>query len=183
MLELVSHPRATQSHVEAVYSRRCVSFILRATVGSLLGEKAQIAAAKEICQAIAKQMKAVGKRNTLNGYWIIFPGDICTTCLMIFHGKWLFDPSWIVEIVHAIAHFLEYPLLELALLFQHLFFAVGWCWDLVWHLNGLKTGCGPLMELMTCGIQHGSSKLQLFSWQLCCNLTCFISYLWHHLET
>ncbi|XP_067840211.1 HEAT repeat-containing protein 5B isoform X2 [Heptranchias perlo] len=59
VLELVSHPRATQSHVEAVYSRRCVSFILRATVGSLLGEKAQIAAAKEICQAIAKQMKTV----------------------------------------------------------------------------------------------------------------------------
>uniref|UniRef100_A0A4W3GFI6 HEAT repeat-containing protein 5B n=1 Tax=Callorhinchus milii TaxID=7868 RepID=A0A4W3GFI6_CALMI len=61
VLELISHPRATQSHVEAVYSRRCVSFILRATVGSLMGEKAQIAAAKEICQAIAKQMKAVGK--------------------------------------------------------------------------------------------------------------------------
>ncbi|XP_055983168.1 HEAT repeat-containing protein 5B [Sorex fumeus] len=59
VLDLVSHPRATQTHVEAVYSRRCVSFILRATVGSLLGEKAQIAAAKEVCQAIGKQMKAV----------------------------------------------------------------------------------------------------------------------------
>uniref|UniRef100_A0A8C5STT0 HEAT repeat-containing protein 5B n=1 Tax=Laticauda laticaudata TaxID=8630 RepID=A0A8C5STT0_LATLA len=59
VLDLVSHPRATQTHVEAVYSRRCVSFILRATVGSLLGEKAQIAAAKDICQAIDKQMKAV----------------------------------------------------------------------------------------------------------------------------
>ncbi|XP_043536583.1 HEAT repeat-containing protein 5B [Chiloscyllium plagiosum] len=59
VLELVSHPRATQSHVEAVYSRRCVSFILRATVGSILGEKAQIAAAKDVCQAIAKQMKTV----------------------------------------------------------------------------------------------------------------------------
>ncbi|XP_044515519.1 HEAT repeat-containing protein 5B [Gracilinanus agilis] len=59
VLDLVSHPRATQTHVEAVYSRRCVSFILRATVGSLLGEKAQIAAAKEICQAIGKQMKVV----------------------------------------------------------------------------------------------------------------------------
>lgn len=62
VLDLVSHPRATQTHVEAVYSRRCVSFILRATVGSLLGEKAQIAAAKDICQAIGKQMKAVGKK-------------------------------------------------------------------------------------------------------------------------
>ncbi|MBN3292603.1 HTR5B protein, partial [Polypterus senegalus] len=59
VLDLVSHPRAIQTHVEAVYSRRCVSFILRATVGSLLGEKAQIAAAKEICQAISKQMRAV----------------------------------------------------------------------------------------------------------------------------
>ncbi|XP_054832660.1 HEAT repeat-containing protein 5B isoform X1 [Eublepharis macularius] len=59
VLDLVSHPRATQTHVEAVYSRRCVSFILRATVGSLLSEKAQIAAAKDICQAIGKQMKAV----------------------------------------------------------------------------------------------------------------------------
>ncbi|XP_053475022.1 HEAT repeat-containing protein 5B isoform X1 [Ictalurus furcatus] len=61
LLELVAHPRATQSHVEAVYSRRCVSFALRATLGALLGEKAQIAAAKDICQAISKQMRAVGK--------------------------------------------------------------------------------------------------------------------------
>lgn len=61
VLDLVSHPRATQTHVEAVYSRRCVSFMLRATLGGLLGEKAQIAAGKEICQAISKQMRAVGK--------------------------------------------------------------------------------------------------------------------------
>lgn len=66
VVDLVSHPRATQTHVEAVYSRRCVSFILRATIGSLLGEKAQIAAAKDICQAIDKQMKAVGKRTNLS---------------------------------------------------------------------------------------------------------------------
>ncbi|MGH0141616.1 UNVERIFIED_CONTAM: hypothetical protein FKN15_045600 [Acipenser sinensis] len=59
VLDLVSHPRAIQTHVEAVYSRRCVSFLLRATLGSLLGEKAQIAATKEICQAISKQMRAV----------------------------------------------------------------------------------------------------------------------------
>ncbi|XP_037638946.1 HEAT repeat-containing protein 5B isoform X2 [Sebastes umbrosus] len=59
VLDLVSHPRATQTHVEAVYSRRCVSFMLRATLGGLLGEKAQIAAGKELCQAISKQMRAV----------------------------------------------------------------------------------------------------------------------------
>ncbi|XP_061766590.1 HEAT repeat-containing protein 5B-like isoform X1 [Nerophis ophidion] len=68
VLDLVSHPRATQTHVEAVYSRRCVSFMLRATLGSLLGEKAQIAAGKEICQAISKQMRAVeAVVNDLNG--------------------------------------------------------------------------------------------------------------------
>ncbi|KAL6466465.1 hypothetical protein MHYP_G00242690 [Metynnis hypsauchen] len=71
VLELVAHPRATQTHVEAVYSRRCVSFALRATLGGLLGEKAQIAAAKEICQAISKQMRAVGKeenRGEMSGF-------------------------------------------------------------------------------------------------------------------
>ncbi|NXU59521.1 HTR5A protein, partial [Turnix velox] len=60
-LDLVSqsHPKAIQSQMDAVGSRRCVSFILRATVGGLLGEKAQIAAAKEICQAIWKLKKVV----------------------------------------------------------------------------------------------------------------------------
>ncbi|TRY91613.1 hypothetical protein DNTS_021767 [Danionella cerebrum] len=61
LLELVAHPRAIHTHVEAVYSRRCVSFALRATLGGLLGEKAQIAAAKEICLAVSKQMKALGE--------------------------------------------------------------------------------------------------------------------------
>ncbi|KAM9380886.1 HEAT repeat-containing protein 5A [Phaethornis superciliosus] len=61
ILDLVSqsHPKAIQSQVDAIGSRRCVSFILRATVGGLLGEKAQIAAAKEICQAIWKLKKVV----------------------------------------------------------------------------------------------------------------------------
>uniref|UniRef100_A0A8B9LMU0 HEAT repeat-containing protein 5A n=1 Tax=Astyanax mexicanus TaxID=7994 RepID=A0A8B9LMU0_ASTMX len=58
LMELVSHTRATQSPADAICCRRCVSFILRASVGSLLGEKAQIAAAKEICLAISKQKKA-----------------------------------------------------------------------------------------------------------------------------
>ncbi|XP_064280092.1 HEAT repeat-containing protein 5A isoform X3 [Passer domesticus] len=61
ILDLVSqsHPKAVQSPMDAVGCRRCVSFILRATVGGLLGEKAQIAAAKEICQAIWKLKKVV----------------------------------------------------------------------------------------------------------------------------
>ncbi|XP_072786291.1 HEAT repeat-containing protein 5A isoform X2 [Taeniopygia guttata] len=61
ILDLVSqsHPKAVQSPMDAIGCRRCVSFILRATVGGLLGEKAQIAAAKEICQAIWRLKKVV----------------------------------------------------------------------------------------------------------------------------
>lgn len=60
-LSLVSqlNSKATQTQTDAVCCRRCVSFILRATVGGLLGEKAQIAAAKDVCQAIWKLKKVV----------------------------------------------------------------------------------------------------------------------------
>uniref|UniRef100_A0A8C7HZP2 HEAT repeat-containing protein 5A n=1 Tax=Oncorhynchus kisutch TaxID=8019 RepID=A0A8C7HZP2_ONCKI len=44
VLDLVSHPRATQTHVEA---------------GVCVWEKAQVASGKDICQAISKQMRAV----------------------------------------------------------------------------------------------------------------------------
>ncbi|XP_058522293.1 HEAT repeat-containing protein 5A isoform X4 [Ochotona princeps] len=61
VLSLVSqsHSKAAQAQIDAVCSRRCVSFVLRATIGGLLGEKAQIAAAKEICQAIWKLKKVM----------------------------------------------------------------------------------------------------------------------------
>lgn len=61
ILDLVANPRATPTHVDAVYARKCVSFVMRSVIGGLLGEKAQIAAAKEICQIIVKQMKAIGR--------------------------------------------------------------------------------------------------------------------------
>ncbi|XP_074852993.1 HEAT repeat-containing protein 5A isoform X2 [Carettochelys insculpta] len=59
ILDLVSqsHPKAIQTQMDAICCRRCISFILRAIVGGLLGEKAQIAAAKEICQALWKLKK------------------------------------------------------------------------------------------------------------------------------
>ena len=58
---LVSNPRTAPSHVDAVYARRCVLFILRSLIGGILSEKAQVTAAKEICQVIVKQMNIVGK--------------------------------------------------------------------------------------------------------------------------
>ncbi|KAL1257930.1 hypothetical protein QQF64_011174, partial [Cirrhinus molitorella] len=59
LMEWVSHTRATQNLADAVSCRCCASFILRATLSTLLGEKAQIAAAKEICQLISKQKRVV----------------------------------------------------------------------------------------------------------------------------
>ncbi|KAL3874425.1 hypothetical protein ACJMK2_037438 [Sinanodonta woodiana] len=61
VLDLVANPKATPTHVDAVYARKCVQFILRSVIGGLLGEKAQISAAKEICQIIIKQMNLIGE--------------------------------------------------------------------------------------------------------------------------
>ncbi|KAL7380923.1 hypothetical protein ABVT39_026023 [Epinephelus coioides] len=59
LMELASHSRATQTPGDAVVTRRCVSFILRSTLGSLLGEKAQTNAAKQLCLAVASQKRAI----------------------------------------------------------------------------------------------------------------------------
>uniref|UniRef100_A0A7N6AC35 HEAT repeat-containing protein 5A n=1 Tax=Anabas testudineus TaxID=64144 RepID=A0A7N6AC35_ANATE len=59
LMELASHCRATQTPGDAVVTRRCVSFILRSTLGSLLGEKAQTNAAKQLCFAVASQKQAI----------------------------------------------------------------------------------------------------------------------------
>ncbi|CAJ1074884.1 HEAT repeat-containing protein 5A isoform X4 [Xyrichtys novacula] len=59
LMELASHGRATQTPADAAVTRRCVSFILRSTLGSLLGEKAQTNAAKQLCLAVAEQKKAI----------------------------------------------------------------------------------------------------------------------------
>jgi len=60
MFSLASNPRASVFHVDAVYARKCVMFMLRSLIGGLLGERAQIAAAKEICLVIVKQMNMLG---------------------------------------------------------------------------------------------------------------------------
>ncbi|XP_076604038.1 HEAT repeat-containing protein 5A isoform X2 [Chaetodon auriga] len=59
LMELASHGRATQTPGDAVVTRCCVSFILRTTLGSLLGEKAQTNAAKQLCLAVAAQKRAI----------------------------------------------------------------------------------------------------------------------------
>ncbi|XP_047467316.1 HEAT repeat-containing protein 5A [Mugil cephalus] len=59
LMELASHAKATQTPGDAAVTRCCVSFILRSTLGSLLGEKAQINAAKQLCVTVASQKRAI----------------------------------------------------------------------------------------------------------------------------
>lgn len=61
LMDLACHPKATQTSVEAAVTRRCVSFILRSTLGYLLGEKAQTNAAKQLSLTIAAHKPATGE--------------------------------------------------------------------------------------------------------------------------
>lgn len=61
LMDLACHPKATQTAAEAAVTRRCVSFILRSTLGSLLGEKAQTNAAKQLSLTIAAHKPATGE--------------------------------------------------------------------------------------------------------------------------
>lgn len=121
VLDLVSHPKATQTHVEAVYSRRCVSFMLRATLGGLLGEKAQIAAGKEICQAIGKQMRAVGKED--GGELSRFKAlqskySSIIILLQLFFVMSFINVAWLTSVVHGDGAFFSVCLGSLLLHFS-----------------------------------------------------------------
>ncbi|KAG5899474.1 hypothetical protein JTB14_015325 [Gonioctena quinquepunctata] len=59
ILYLAANPKAASSHVDAVYSRKCINFILRSVLGKMLGEKAQSSACKEIAQIIVKEMNSI----------------------------------------------------------------------------------------------------------------------------
>ncbi|KAG8230616.1 hypothetical protein J437_LFUL004528 [Ladona fulva] len=59
ILELVSGPKAASSHVDAVHSRRCVAYLLRATLGHCLGEPQQALAVTELVSTVRKHMEAM----------------------------------------------------------------------------------------------------------------------------
>ena len=61
ILSLLSSHKATSTHIDAVYSRKCISFILRSTFGQLLGESAQFVAAKHLCQIISQAVVSINK--------------------------------------------------------------------------------------------------------------------------
>ena len=46
--------KAVSTHLDAVYSRKCVQFILRSIIGGMLNEKVQLQAARELIHVIEK---------------------------------------------------------------------------------------------------------------------------------
>lgn len=68
---MVANPKSASSHVDAVYSRKCVSFILRSVLGQMLSEKAQSSACKELALIVKKQMTSIGKVNVINKIYLI----------------------------------------------------------------------------------------------------------------
>ncbi|XP_049845033.1 HEAT repeat-containing protein 5B isoform X1 [Schistocerca gregaria] len=59
ILDLVANPKAASSHVDAVYSRKCINFILRSLLGKMLGEKSQASACKDLVHIVVKQMNSM----------------------------------------------------------------------------------------------------------------------------
>lgn len=59
ILELAASQKATATHIDAVYSRKCVSFILHSVFHGMLPERSQVHAVKELCKVITKQMNNI----------------------------------------------------------------------------------------------------------------------------
>ncbi|XP_065200390.1 HEAT repeat-containing protein 5B isoform X2 [Planococcus citri] len=59
ILDLVANPKAASSHIDAVYSRKCINFILRSILGRMLSEKAQASTCKQLAIIVAKQMATI----------------------------------------------------------------------------------------------------------------------------
>jgi hypothetical protein len=59
LTDLLSHPKTTSTHTDAVFARRCVGHVVRALVVRLLGEKAQLSACKDL---VSKMLVYLRKR-------------------------------------------------------------------------------------------------------------------------
>ncbi|CAG2106764.1 unnamed protein product, partial [Medioppia subpectinata] len=66
LLDLLANPKAITSHMDAVYSRKCVAFVLRSVLGRQLSEKAQLQAIKELVNILNRYLNANVNTNETN---------------------------------------------------------------------------------------------------------------------
>lgn len=57
-VDLLANPKAVTTHVDSVYSRKCVGFIIQYTFSRLLGETAQLSACSHLCNLVLKCCQA-----------------------------------------------------------------------------------------------------------------------------
>lgn len=67
LMDLVGNPRSSMTHVDAIYARKCVSCIVRASICGLLTEKAQLVAGRELVNILYKYATAPDVNTTDNG--------------------------------------------------------------------------------------------------------------------
>ena len=80
VVSLAANARATQTHIDAVYTRKCVVYIMVSTVQGMLGEKAQVNAAKELARIINREMdlmSTISLASQILHTGICFLGNIC----------------------------------------------------------------------------------------------------------
>lgn len=65
ILNLVNNTRSVQNHLDAVYSRKCVQFVLRSIVGGMLNEKVQLEAANELINLIERLSQTTNCQHVL----------------------------------------------------------------------------------------------------------------------
>lgn len=63
LLDLLANPKAITSHMDAVYSRKCVAFVLRSVLNKQLSEKAQLAAIKELVNILNRYLNTNSNGN------------------------------------------------------------------------------------------------------------------------
>ena len=73
MVTLAANPRSSQTHIDAVYARKCIVFIMSSSVQGMLGEKAQVNAAKELAKVIAKEMEVMSEFYMFEVVWSLIP--------------------------------------------------------------------------------------------------------------
>uniref|UniRef100_A0AAQ6A9E4 HEAT repeat-containing protein 5A n=1 Tax=Amphiprion ocellaris TaxID=80972 RepID=A0AAQ6A9E4_AMPOC len=144
LMELASHSRATQTPVDAAVTRRCVSFILRSTLGSLLGEKAQTNAAKQICIVVASQKRTIGEVSSAD---ISASQHVLVCCLLelgaLVQGlgstaaPLLTDTTTGLSLLDSVVSVLLHPVASARL-------AAAWCLRCV--VMAMPSQCSPLLD-------------------------------------
>ncbi len=123
LFEVLTNAKSCATHLDAIYSRRCVTFILRMVIGKVLSENGQFQALKEIVKIISKYSR-IGHSalpraaNAKNGFEMNNTAEECSPASLA--NSAAKSASAITNDVQLAQHALVVALLELGTLVQQL---------------------------------------------------------------